>query len=222
MLWHEVSPRRNKRTHGMTSTRKFVCLVFCLPLLLVVGCGKKKASLPPKTLAPTVAVALPDELPLTEVPDEPAAPATQPAPAAPAAKVKPKKPVRSSTSSAKKSTQPPTAPATTPAPSTQTVAGLRPPKSVTSEAVPPSALATAIPSAQVLQQKEDTARMMDATENTLKEINRSLSDDEKSMRSQIQSYLQQSRKATTEGDFERAYNLAKKAQLLADALVKKK
>jgi len=63
--------------------------------------------------------------------------------------------------------------------------------------------------------------MVDATENALKGINRSLSDEEKSMRSQIQSYLQQSRKATTDGDFERAYNLAKKAQLLADALVKK-
>ena len=63
--------------------------------------------------------------------------------------------------------------------------------------------------------------MVDATENALKGINRSLSDEEKSMRSQIQSYLQQSRKATADGDFERAYNLAKKAQLLAEALVKK-
>jgi len=63
--------------------------------------------------------------------------------------------------------------------------------------------------------------MVDATENALKGLTRSLTDDEKSMRSQIQSFLQQSRKATTEGDFERAYNLAKKAQLLADALVKK-
>ena len=41
------------------------------------------------------------------------------------------------------------------------------------------------------------------------------------MKSQIQSYLQQSRKATTDGDFERAFNLAKKAQLLAEALSKK-
>jgi len=48
-----------------------------------------------------------------------------------------------------------------------------------------------------------------------------LNEDEKAMRSQIQSYLQQSRKASTEGDFERAFNLAKKAQLLAEALTKK-
>ena len=72
-----------------------------------------------------------------------------------------------------------------------------------------------------MQQKEDTTRMVDATENALKGITRSLNDDEKSMKSQIQSYLQQSRKATTDGDFERAFNLAKKAQVLAEALVKK-
>lgn len=205
----------------MTSTRKLVCLVLWLPLALVVGCEKKKASLPPKTLAPTVAVVLPDELPLAETPEEPSPPATEPAPAVPAAKTKPKKPARSSTNTAKKSPSPPTAPATPPASNTQTVASLRLPKSAAPEAAPPSALATAVSSTQATQQKEDTARMVDATENALKGINRSLTDEEKSMRSQIQSYLQQSRKATTEGDFERAYNLAKKAQLLADALVKK-
>jgi hypothetical protein len=52
-------------------------------------------------------------------------------------------------------------------------------------------------------------------------LSRSLNDEEKAMKTQIQSYLQQSRKATTDGDFERAFNLAKKAQLLADALIKK-
>ena len=82
-------------------------------------------------------------------------------------------------------------------------------------------MAAAIPNEQVLQQKEDTAKMVESTESTLKGLTRSLSDDEKSMRSQIQSYLQQSRKATTDGDYERAFNLAKKAQLLAEALVKK-
>ena len=222
MLRHQPSQGRNTDTLWMMSTRKFVGLILWLPLVLLVGCEKKKTSLPPKTLAPTVAVVLPDELPLTEAPEEPSAPAVEPAPAAPAAKAKPKKPARSSTTHAKKSAPPPTAPATPPASSTQAVASLRPPKDAVPETAPPSsALAAAIPSAQVMQQKEDTTRMVDATENALKGITRTLSDEEKSMRSQIQSYLQQSRKATTEGDFERAYNLAKKAQLLADALVKK-
>lgn len=83
------------------------------------------------------------------------------------------------------------------------------------------AIAAAVPSQTVSKQKEDTAHAVDATESALKSLNRSLSDEEKAMLAQIQSYLQQSRKATTDGDYERAYNLANKAKLLADALIKK-
>jgi hypothetical protein len=41
------------------------------------------------------------------------------------------------------------------------------------------------------------------------------------MVAQIKTYIDQSRKATSDNDFERAYNLANKARLLSDALVKK-
>ena len=78
-----------------------------------------------------------------------------------------------------------------------------------------------MPSEAITKQKESTAQIVDATENSLKNLSRQLSDEEKGTKAQIQSYLQQSRKATADGDFERAYNLAKKAQLLADALTKK-
>ena len=78
-----------------------------------------------------------------------------------------------------------------------------------------------MPSEAITRQKENTAQIVDATENSLKNLSRQLNDEEKAMKSQIQSYLQQSRKATTDGDFERAYNLANKAHLLADALIKK-
>ena len=205
----------------MTDPRKFVCWIGCLALLFLVGCQKKKASLPPQKQAPTVAVVLPEELPLAEVPEEAPAPIVKEAPVAAPPTSKPKKPARSA---AKKGSPPPAATAASPPQqaqpsSTQTVAALRPPRS--GDAVHETALAAAVPDAQLLHQKEDTARMVDATENALKGINRSLSDEEKSMRSQIQSYLQQSRKATADGDYERAFNLAKKAQLLADALVKK-
>jgi hypothetical protein len=200
----------------MTATRKFVCCLVLPPLLFMVGCQKKKASLPPKTQAPTVAVVLPDELPLPQAPEDAPEPTVQQPPEPPPAKTKPKKPTRTTTSSAKKN------PSAVPPPTAggnQTVASLHPPKATSPE--PGTALAAAVPSAQVTQQKEDTARMVESTENSLKGLNRTLSDDEKSMRSQIQSYLQQSRKATTDGDYERAFNLAKKAQLLAEALVKK-
>ena len=198
--------------------------VYCLllpPLLLLVGCEKKKASLPPKTQAPTVAVVLPDELPLTQAPDDSSAPVAQVTPPPPQSKTKPKKPAKNTPTTAKK-TSPPESPPSQPPPATpQTVASARPPKPPDAEIGTTSALVAAVPNAQVLQQKEDTARMVDATENALKGLTRSLSDDEKSMRTQIQSYLQQSHKATTDGDYERAFNLAKKAQLLAEALVKK-
>ena len=81
-------------------------------------------------------------------------------------------------------------------------------------------VAAAISTDLANKQKDDTAHMVDATENVLKNLTRQLSDEEKAMRTQIQSYLQQSRKATVDGDYERAYNLAKKAQVLADALNK--
>ncbi|HZD32931.1 MAG TPA: hypothetical protein VE779_14875, partial [Candidatus Angelobacter sp.] len=80
----------------MTATRKFVCWFIWLPLLWIIGCEKKRANLPPKTQAPTVAVVLPDELPLAETPEEPAAPVVEETPPPPPVKTKPKKPARNS------------------------------------------------------------------------------------------------------------------------------
>lgn len=72
-----------------------------------------------------------------------------------------------------------------------------------------------------LQQKVDTQQLLDATENNLRGLNRSLSSDEEVMVAHIRSYMQQSKNAITDGDLERAYNLALKARLLSDELVKK-
>jgi len=72
-----------------------------------------------------------------------------------------------------------------------------------------------------LHQKVDTQQLIDTTEGTLRGLNRSLSDDEQAMVAHIRSYIQQSKNATTDGDLERAYNLALKAHLLSDELVKK-
>lgn len=209
----------------MMAARKFVFAILLLSLMILQGCNKKKAGVPPKMQAPTEAVQLPNEIPLTETPDEPTQQVAQTPPTPPPAKPKPKKTTR--TANTTKKTPPPTTAATPPQQpaqqtnNNQTVASVRPPHSPESEVAPETTIAAAVPSAQVLHQKEDTARMVDATENALKGISRQLSDDEKSMRTQVQSFLQQSRKATVDGDFERAYNLAKKAQLLADALIKK-
>jgi hypothetical protein len=205
----------------MTVAHKLVCSMLLLTLLVMQGCDKKKkATVPRQGQAPTVAVTLPTEIPLTQEPEEGPAPVvTTPPPAQPAnAKTKPKKPARNSTSTAKKTTPPATAAASTQG--NQTEASVRPPGNP-ADAVPETMIAAAVPNAQLVHQKEETSHMVDATENELKGLTRSLSDEEKGMKSQVESYLRQSRKATTDGDFERAFNLAKKAQLLADALVKK-
>ena len=202
----------------MNAPRKFVTCFLVLALSLTEACNKRKPVLPPHSPAPTIATELPDEIP--EIPEAPAPEVAQAPPEPTPAKTKPKKPARTV---AKKTTPPASAPAaaaTTPAPAnnTQTVAGLRPPSS----GLPPdTAIAAAVSSEQITRQKASTAQIVDATENSLKGLSRQLSDEEKAMKTQIQSYLQQSRKATTDGDFERAYNLAKKAQLLADALLKR-
>lgn len=201
----------------MTAAHKLVWSMLLLTLLATQGCDKKKkAAVPPKMQAPTVTVTLPSEIPLSQQPEETPAPVVAtPPPAQPAnAKAKPKKPARNSTSSAKKTNPPATTQGN------QTEASLKPPGNP-ADKVPETMIAAAVPNATLVQQKEDTSRMVDATENALKGLTRSLSDEEKGMRSQVESYLRQSRKATSDGDFERAFNLAKKAQLLADALVKK-
>jgi ElaB/YqjD/DUF883 family membrane-anchored ribosome-binding protein len=207
----------------MSTARQFVCSFLVLASLWTEACNKKKPVLPPFAPAPTIAAELPDEIP--ENPETPAPEVAQAPVVLPPAKTKPKKPTHTT---AKKTT--PTATATSaavvapppPANTTQTVASLRPPRNPGSEASPPdTAITAAMPSEAITKQKENTAQIVDATENSLKNLSRQLSDEEKAMKSQIQSYLQQSRKATTDGDFERAFNLAKKAQLLADALIKK-
>jgi hypothetical protein len=68
----------------------------------------------------------------------------------------------------------------------------------------------------------DTQQLLDATETNLRSLNRSLSTDEQATVQHVHAYVSQSQKATTEGDLERAYNLALKAHLLSDELAKKK
>jgi hypothetical protein len=199
----------------MILLRKLVTLLLVFGLLFIEACNKKKPVLPSHAPAPTIAVDLPDAIPENPTEEEPASVAQEKQPEPPPVKTKPKKTTRTA---AKKTPPPASAPPAASSPATnnnQTVASLRPP------APPDTAIAAAMPSADITKQKENTAQIVDATENSLKNLSRSLNDDEKAMKTQIQSYLQQSRKATTDGDFERAYNLAKKAQLLADALIKK-
>ena len=69
--------------------------------------------------------------------------------------------------------------------------------------------------------KLNTERSLQATEKDLKAIAFTPSLDQKSMMDQIKTYINQSRSANSEGDVLRASNLAQKARLLCDELLKK-
>ena len=97
-----------------------------------------------------------------------------------------------------------------------------PPANPAASAPPDTALGADVSSAQLSQQKQTTAQLLDETEKTVNALNSTtLSKEDEEIVVQIRSYIAQSRSATKDGDFERAYNLANKAHLLSAALVKK-
>ena len=73
---------------------------------------------------------------------------------------------------------------------------------------------------QADRQRQQTSNLLGSAESNLSNIHRSLNVDEQNMVAQIRNYISQSRKAMTDGDLERAYNLANKANLLSSELVK--
>jgi hypothetical protein len=68
--------------------------------------------------------------------------------------------------------------------------------------------------------KQTTEQLLQSTQANLNSINRPLSPEEQAMVAQIKDYMAQSRKATADADHVRAHNLALKARLLSDELVK--
>jgi hypothetical protein len=65
-----------------------------------------------------------------------------------------------------------------------------------------------------------TDQLQDSTEANLRGIKRQLSSEEQAQVEQIRDFMSQSRQAGKEGDMVRARNLAMKAHLLSDDLVK--
>ncbi|MGA2688271.1 MAG: hypothetical protein ABSE85_09405 [Candidatus Korobacteraceae bacterium] len=206
----------------MKLSRQLVALPL-LALLFAVGCQKKAPPLPTQAKAP--AELIPSALPVEiseEAPPPPPPEESTPQPP-PAEEPKPK----ASAHHRRKPAQPPvatqssaTAPPTGGSNGTTTIAATHPPAN---PAAPPpeTAIAADVSSAQLSQQKQITAQLLDETEKTVSGLNRTLSKDDQEIIVQIRSYVAQSRSATKDGDFERAYNLATKAHLLSAALIKK-
>jgi hypothetical protein len=192
----------------MTFGRQFAVFLVGLGLVLGAACEKKKKPLALNKTAPTLAVEVPDQIPEQALPAEPP-------PAQQEAKVEEPPPKKKPP---KRRTATKAAPPPANNQSNTTVAVNRPP---TTEAPVDTAIAADVSNEKILQQKQKTSDLLDSTEKNLKNLNRNLTPDEEAMATQVKSYIAQSRKATSDGDYERAFNLAKKAQLLADALVKK-
>ncbi len=191
-----------------------------LALLFATGCHKKAPALPTQAKAPVELIPIPLPVEISEEtppPPPPQAPEPQPPP--------PQEPKpKSSTHHRHRPTQPPSTAQSATAgsiPGTTTIAAAHPPANPAAEAPPETALAADVSSAQLSQQKQTTAQLLDETEKTVNSLNRTLSKDEDETVAQIRSYVAQSRSATKDGDFERAYNLATKAHLLSAALTKK-
>ncbi|MFI5087233.1 MAG: hypothetical protein ACHP7I_02465 [Terriglobales bacterium] len=201
----------------MRIARATVAGILLASMLALGGCKKKKAAVPPpQAQAPAISQPEPEAqppVPAASEPNRPQPEATQPeiAPAATAPAPKPKTKPRHA---AKK---------TVPPPAVEKPAEKQPSKTVVTEGGTQPAtpqLSASMPHDRAIHQKLNTNQLLEATDYNLKSISRTLNTDEQAMLQHIRSYMQQSRDAAKDGDTERAYNLALKAHLLSDELIK--
>lgn len=196
-------------------------VVLLIAALSISGCKKKKPAIPPpQAQAPTIVQPVPQQIPpATEAPaqTQPEQPKTEPAQTQP----KPK-PRKNTSARSRKPAKPPEKPAEKTAPATATANAPRTvvPEGGTPQQQPPE-LTASISHDAAQHQRMTTNQLLDSTEFNLKSISRALNSDEQAIVSHIRSFEQQSRAATAEGDTERAYNLAMKAHLLSDELIKR-
>ena len=195
------------------------------------GCNlfKKKPNVPAQTQAPSIEQSKPEEAqaeapkPQTEKPAaEPVQEAAKPEAAASPATAKPK-----SRRTAKKPAPPPPAKPAAPAEAQQTASLSVPEKpgrvviSEGSAAASQPTLSTVVGHDEATHHRQTTEQLLEGTDSNLKGITRTLTADEQAMVRQIREYMEQSRTAASEQDLVRAHNLALKAHLLSDELVKR-
>ena len=90
-----------------------------------------------------------------------------------------------------------------------------------STADPVVQLAPSVTDKQASQQRQSTAQLLAATDANLNKISaRQLTSSQQDMVNQIRNYMQQAKTAETAGDLQRARNLAFKAQLLSDEVLR--
>lgn len=212
--------------------RSLLLLLLAAGMLPLSGCSlfkKKKVQVPapPPTVAQQEEKSEPEQKEAES--DEKQAEKTPEADKTPEAAAKPKpKPRRAPV--AKKPAPAPAAPAAPAPPETTTTAAANPPprpeRIVVADGgtnAPPTSgqLSAGIGHDDASHHRQTTAQLLDSTESNLNNLKRMLTADEQAMVAQIRQFVEQSRKATAEQDLVRAHNLALKAHLLSDELVKR-
>ena len=203
----------------MNAVRHFVLLAVLLSLA-TTGCSwfkrKKQPATVPQAQAPTVTEPKPVEPPPATASQAP--PAQEPKPAETAAATKPKPKPRAA-HPVKKVVVPPPKPEEE---ATTAAAAAPPPRVTVQESAPAgNTISSAMPHDEATDSKRTTLQLLEATDTNLRNLKRSLSPDEKAIVEQIRAYQQQARTADQQGDVVRAHNLALKAHLLSDELVKR-
>jgi type IV secretory pathway VirB10-like protein len=199
-------------------------LVILIALAMLVGgvaCKKKKPDLPPQAQPPTITQPQPETPPAEPQPEQippattPPATETAPEPAPPAPKPKPHKRKKPASTASTPGTESASKPgAAKPATSGKTIVDNTKPTDSNVQ------ISAEVPPGVANQRKQQTEDLLNVAEANMKKINRSLTDGEQSMQRQVRNFITQSRLAIQDGDFERAYNLATKAQQLSQELVK--
>jgi len=193
-------------------------------MLLIFGCHKKKPPVPAQEPPPTISTTTPEQTtpPTTQEPQNPQPTQEQPQTTTndkPAEKPSPRHVKR-----------PPVAPKKLPEPekpATTEVAKNNPPPSPPRIVIQDGSSGTngsgkVAGANDAAQSQATTQQLIDSTENNLRNLKRTLSAEEQTTVKQINDYLKQSKDAVKDGDLSRAHNLALKARLLSDELVKTK
>lgn len=187
-------------------------------MMLVFGCHKKKPPIPPEEMPPTIISQIPIQP--TDLPpvEQPATKEQQTATTKP-----PEKPAHTPPRHVRAHPPAPKKPPETEKPAaTEESRNIPPPRVVIQEggANASAGQASADSKDDGPNSQATTQQLLDSAANNLRSIKRQLSSDEQSMVAQINDYINLSKEATKDGDTVRAHNLARKARLLSDELVK--
>lgn len=196
----------------MRALRNSGLIGIAILMVMMSGCvlKKRRPPIPQQGQAPTITAPVPETIPQEAETTPPPAPPPPPE-ATEAKKSKPRH------TGKKQPTPPPPAQAQNPPPQ-------KPGRVVIQEgggSQPQGTLTASLGAEEATHQQQSTAQLLDSTQNNLRSLTRQLSAEEQAMVTQIKDYMEQSRKAMQESDPVRARNLALKAHLLSDELVRR-